>query len=107
LVVRGQRVVFGSDLAALYGVTTKAFNQTFRRNLDRFPKDFVFQLTSEEFAPLKSQNAASNTGLNPALRSQIVTLKTPGSGRHRKYLPWAFTEHGAIMAATLLPVNAP
>ncbi len=87
--IRGQRVVLDTDLAAFYGETTKRFNQQVNRNLARFPEDFMFQLTEEEFA---------------ALRLQFATLK-PGRGQHRKYLPYAFTEHGAIMAATLL--NSP
>ncbi len=84
--IRGQRVVLDTDLAAFYGETTKRFNQQVNRNLARFPEDFMFQLTEGEFA---------------ALRLQFATLK-PGRGQHRKYLPYAFTEHGAIMAATLL-----
>jgi hypothetical protein len=75
-----------SKLAALYGVTTKRFNEQVRRNQKRFPADFMFQLTSEE---------------SSALRSQFATLK-PGRGQHRKYLPYVFTEHGAIMVATIL-----
>ncbi len=86
LILRGQRVLLDGDLAALYGVTTKRLNQQVRRNLARFPSDFMFQLTAEE---------------TEALRLQFATLKT-GRGRHRKYLPFAFTEHGAIMAATIL-----
>jgi ORF6N domain len=88
-VVRGQRVLLDSDLATLYGVTTKAFNQAVRRNLQRFPADFLLQLTEAE---------------GDSLRSQFVTLKS-GRGQHRKYQPMAFTEHGAIMAATIL--NSP
>jgi phage regulator Rha-like protein len=84
--IRGHRVVLDTDLAAFYGETTKRFNQQVNRNLKRFPPDFMFQLDDEEFA---------------ALRLQSATLK-PGRGQHRKYLPHAFTEHGAIMAATLL-----
>lgn len=87
--IRGQRVVLDADLAAFYGETTKRFNQQVGRNLTRFPDDFMFRLDDEEFA---------------ALRLQIATLKA-GRGQHRKYLPYAFTEHGAIMAATLL--NSP
>ena len=86
LVLRGHRVLLDAELAALYGVTTKVFNQAVKRNLDRFPKDFSFQLSMAE----------AN-----ALRSRIVTLKR-GRGQHRKYLPYAFTEHGAIMVATIL-----
>lgn len=88
-VVRGRRVLLDSDLAALYGVTTKAFNQAARRNIERFPPDFLLQLTDSE--TLSS-------------RSQIVTLNR-GRGYNVKYLPLAFTEHGAIMAATIL--NSP
>jgi phage regulator Rha-like protein len=87
--LRGQRVILDSELAMLYGVETKRLNEQVKRNLDRFPADFMFQLTTDEQA---------------ALRSQIATLK-PGRGQHRKYPPYAFTEHGAIMAATLL--NSP
>jgi hypothetical protein len=89
LVLRGHRVLLDAELAVLYGVTTKRFNEQVRRNRERFPADFMFQLTAEEHA---------------GLRSQIATLK-PGRGQHRKYLPYAFTEHGAIMAATIL--NSP
>lgn len=87
--VRGQRVLLDSDLAALYEVETKRFNEAVRRNLAKFPADFMFQLAADEWA---------------ALRSQFATLDAApgGRGRHRKYLPYAFTEHGAIMAANLL-----
>jgi hypothetical protein len=90
--VRGQRVLLDSDLAALYEVETKRFNEAVRRNLAKFPADFMFQLAADEWA---------------ALRSQFATLDAApgGRGRHRKYLPHAFTEHGAIMAANLL--NSP
>ena len=87
--IRGQRVVLDADLAAFYGETTKRFNQQVGRNLARFPEDFMFRLDDEEYS---------------ALRLQIATLKA-GRGQHRKYLPYAVTEHGAIMAATLL--NSP
>ena len=87
--IRGQRVVLDTDLAAFYGETTKRFNQQVNRNRVRFPEDFMFQLNEEEFA---------------ALRLQFATLKA-GRGQHRKYAPYVFTEHGAIMAATLL--NSP
>ena len=87
--IRGQRVVLDTDLAAFYGETTKRFNQQVRRNLARFPADFMFQLDADEFTALRLQSATLNAG----------------RGQHRKYLPLAFTEHGAIMAATLL--NSP
>jgi hypothetical protein len=89
LVIRGQRVMLDADLAQLYGVSTKAFNQAVRRNRGRFPADFLLDLSNQEVA---------------SLRSQFVTLKT-GRGEHRKYRQLAFTEHGAIMAATIL--NSP
>jgi hypothetical protein len=78
------------ELARIYGVTTKVFNQAVKRNKKKFPLDFMFQLTAEEYEGLRSQFAISN-------RSQFVT----GSQRHRnpRYVPYAFTEHGAIMAA--------
>ena len=86
LLVRGMRVLLDTDLAALYGVTTKRLNEQVKRNIERFPGDFAFQLTAEESAHL---------------RSQVATLDG-GRGRHRKYLPHVFTEHGAIMAASVL-----
>ena len=104
LVLRGHKVLLDAELAALYEVTTKRFNEQVRRNRKRFPEDFMFQLTAQELAALRSQIATSNAPtaqeLRP-LRSQIATLKG-GRGQHRKYLPYAFTEHGAIMAATIL-----
>jgi hypothetical protein len=87
--IRGQKVMLDSDLARIYGVPTKALNQAVKRNAKRFPPDFLFQLTAEEA---------------DSLRSQIVTLKS-GRGQHRKFLPYAFTENGAIMAANVL--NSP
>ena len=84
--LRGQRVILDADLAALYGVEIRRLNEQIKRNLDRFPADFMFRLAAEEF---------------DSLRSQFGTLKT-GRGQHRKYLPYAFTEHGAIMAAMVL-----
>ncbi len=92
-IVRGQRVMFDSDLARLYGVTTMVFNQAIKRNVARFPRDFLFQLTRDEVENLKSQIVISSS-----------TSLAPLSGRHGgvRKLPWAFTEHGAIMAATIL-----
>jgi phage regulator Rha-like protein len=89
LELRGQRVLLDSDLAALYGVTTKRLNQQVRRNADRFPDDFLMKLSNQDVA---------------ILRLQIATLRF-GHGQHRKHPPLAFTEHGAIMAATIL--NSP
>ncbi|HUT53267.1 MAG TPA: ORF6N domain-containing protein [bacterium] len=84
LVIRGQRIVLDADLAELYGVTTKVLNQAVKRNRDRFPKDFMFKLNNREVRNLMSQIAISS-----------------GHGGRRK-LPYAFTEHGAIMAANVL-----
>lgn len=85
--IRGQKVMLDADLAKLYGVTTKRLNEQVRRNIDRFPGDFMFQLNAREY---------------DFLRSQIATSKSqPGSGG-RRYLPYVFTEHGAIMAASVL-----
>jgi SpoVK/Ycf46/Vps4 family AAA+-type ATPase len=86
MVVRGTKVIIDEDLAVFYGVTTKRLNEQVKRNPGRFPPDFVFQLTEGE---------------SRVLRSQIATIKT-GRGRHRKYNPYAFTEHGALMAASVL-----
>lgn len=97
-IVRGQRVMLDADLAQLYGVTTTVFNQAIRRNLDRFPSDFVFEIGHEEHARLISQIVTSNA-VSAGLRSQTVTLKGRG-GRRKPSL--VFTEHGAIMAATIL-----
>src|SRR5580658_1789309 len=82
-ILRGQRVLLDAELAALYGVTTKRLNQQVRRNLKRFPADFLFELTAEEFANLKLHFATSSWG-------------------GRRSPPLAFTEHGAIQAATIL-----
>ena len=87
--VRGMRVMLDSDLAKLYDVELKRLLEQVKRNLERFPEDFMFQLTPQELT---------------SLRSQIATLKV-GRGQHRKYMPYAFTEHGAIMLASVL--NSP
>ena len=103
LTIRGQRVILDADLARLYGVPTKRFNEAFKRNRQRFPDDFAFQLTAAEFNNLRSQIATSSrSSIGPSgseqNRSQIVTSSHGG----RRYLPWAFTEHGAVMAANIL-----
>ena len=96
--IRGVGVIVDSDLAALYGVPTLVFNQAVKRNAKRFPSDFLCQLNEEEFAKLKSMIENPAGEISGPLRSQNVILK-PGRGQHRKYPPWVFTEHGAIMAA--------
>ena len=88
LVLRSQRVILDEQLAALYDVTTKRLNEQVRRNIDRFPADFMFQLTAKEATDLRSQSATS---------------KAVAGGRGgRRYLPYAFTEYGAIQAAHTL-----
>jgi hypothetical protein len=93
--IRGQRVMVDSDLAVIYQVTTKRLNQQFTRNRKRFPVDFAFRLTAGEFTNLRSQIATSSSGL----RLQFATSNGRGG---RRYLPWVFTEHGAIMLASVL-----
>lgn len=85
LYLRDQKIILDADLAELYGVTVKRLNEQVKRNLARFPSDFLFQLTRAEQDVLRSQIATSNNGRGG-----------------RRYLPYAFTEHGAIMAATVL-----
>jgi hypothetical protein len=93
--IRDQRVMVDSDLAAIYRVTTKRLNQQFMRNRKRFPVDFAFRLTAGEFTNLRSQIATSSSGL----RLQFATSNGRGG---RRYLPWVFTEYGAIMLASVL-----
>ena len=107
--IRGQQVLLDSDLAILYGVETKRLNQQVKRNIERFPKDFMFQLTQEEMICLRSQIATLNEGTN--LRSQIATssqevglksqIVTSSHGGVR-YLPYAFTENGIAMLSSVL-----
>jgi len=85
MVIRGEKVILDSDLAALYGVETRRLNEQVRRNIDKFPADFMFQLTKEEFDDLKSQIAISSSGWG---------------GRRKP--PLVFTEHGALQAANVL-----
>jgi hypothetical protein len=92
LLVRGQKVILDSDLAELYEVETKMFNRAIKRNLERFPDDFMFQLTATEFDFLRRQSGTSN------LRSQIGTSSWGG----RRYLPYAFTEQGVAMLSSVL-----
>jgi len=84
--IRGQKVMLDTDLARLYSVETKALKQAVNRNIERFPEDFMFEITRDEYY---------------SLRSQIVTLET-GRGKHSKYLPYAFTEQGVAMLSSVL-----
>ena len=92
LLIRGQKVMLDEDLADLYGVETKALNRAVRRNLDRFPGDFMLQLTAEEFANLRSQSGTSSAGAHA------------GASRWggRRYPPFAFSEQGVAMLSTVL-----
>jgi len=85
--IRGEKVMLDTDLAQLYGVSTGRLNEQLKRNKERFPEDFAFRLTRNEF---------------DALRSQIAIIEPGGRGRHRKYLPYVFTEHGVAMLSSIL-----
>ncbi|MCX6996604.1 MAG: ORF6N domain-containing protein [Kiritimatiellaeota bacterium] len=121
LCIRSQKVILDADLARIYGVATKVLNQAVKRNADRFPPDFLFQFIPQEVADMQSQlvtassvetdttqpidnkaDRGNRSQIVTSSRSQSVTLKR---GQNIKYLPYAFTEHGAIMAATVL--NSP
>jgi hypothetical protein len=99
LLIRGQKVMLDKDLAELYGVETKTLNQATKRNCGRFPDDFMFQLTWEETAILRSQFVTLNAEPGDRSRSQSVTLKR---GRNTKYRPYAFTEQGVAMLSSVL-----
>ena len=99
--IRGQRVILDRDLAALYGVETRVLNQAVRRNMDRFPEDFMFQLTLEEWQTMSSQIVTTedtDKQTDSILKSQIVISSWGGTRK----LPFAFTEHGVVMLASLL-----
>src|SRR5438477_12519839 len=107
--ILGVRVMLDSDLAAIYGVSTKRLNEQVKRNLKRFPADFTFQLTAKESGALRSQIATSSESNHPQnatgsksrsmLKSQIATSSSHGGRRSH---PYAFTEYGALMAANVL-----
>jgi hypothetical protein len=113
--IRGVQVMLDSDLAELYETSVKVLNQAVKRNIERFPRDFMFQLTEKEFKILWSQPVTANLEWNKNnslrfqngtleskyLRSQSVTLDT-GRGKHRKYLPYVFTEQGVSMLSGIL-----
>jgi hypothetical protein len=117
LTFRGQKVVLDSDLARVYGVTTKRLNEQLRRNRKRFPEDFAFQLSIEEYESLRSQFAildeggssrepirsqsATASGRSQSIRSQFATAFR----RNIRYRPWAFTEHGALQVANVLQTD--
>jgi hypothetical protein len=97
--IRGEKALLDSDLAALYGVSTKVLNQAVKRNADRFPEDFMFQLSADEWDRLRSQIVTRSKGSDPNW-SQIVT----SSRKHRglSYRPYAFTEQGVAMLSSVL-----
>jgi len=99
--IRGERVMLDFDLASLYEVETKVLNQAVKRNIKRFPEDFMFQLTSLEWSEISIQSEKINSSLNGNInlnRSQFVT----GSQKHRGNLPFAFTEQGVAMLSGVL-----
>lgn len=98
--LRGVQVLLDSHLAEMYAVETKALNRAVKRNADRFPASFCFQLSAEEWADLRFQFGTSSP--EASLRFQSGTLETPARGRHRKYLPYAFTEQGIAMLSAVL-----
>ena len=99
--IRGKQVILDSDVAMLYHYETRKINQTVKRNKERFPEKFCFQLTETETENLRLQIATSSLE-NESLRSQIVILNKNGRGQHRKYLPYVFTEQGIAMLSGLL-----
>jgi len=100
--IRKAKVVLDSDLAKLYGVPTKRRNEAVSRNAERFPSDFSFMITAQEFANLRSQIATLSSSNDAGQRSQSAILENETHGRHRKYAPRVFTAHGALMAANVL-----
>ena len=98
--IRGERVMIDRDLATLYEIETKALNLAVKRNISRFPKDFMFQLSKEEAEALRFQFETLNKSQD-SLRLQTATLKK-GRGKHTKYLPYAFTEQGVAMLSGIL-----
>ena len=97
--IRGVQVMFDRDLAELYGVPTKALNQAVKRNIERFPERFMFRMSNEDIANLRSQIVTASA--ETSLRSQIVTLNKK-QGQHLKYMPYAFTEQGIAMLSAVL-----
>lgn len=97
--IRGERAIIDRDLANLYEIETKRLKEAVKRNIKRFPKDFMFKLTKEEWEDIRFQVEAVEN--DNSLRSQIATLKK-GRGQHSKYMPYAFTEQGVAMLSGIL-----
>ncbi len=100
LSIRGEKVILDADLAVLYGVTTKRLNEQVKRNRERFPKDFMFQLNADEKAEVLAKGDHLTNAELTNLKSHFATSSSGWGGR--RSLPYAFTEHGAIMAASVL-----
>ncbi|HAF94466.1 MAG: hypothetical protein A2X34_07750 [Elusimicrobia bacterium GWC2_51_8] len=96
--IRGQKVILDCDLAAIYGVPTRRLNEQVKRNKDKFPEDFAFRLTQREVADLAAQTVKT---VRPVMRSQFATAYK----RNLRFPPYAFTEHGAVMAANVLNIK--
>jgi len=102
--IRGKQVMIDRDLAELYGVETRAINQAVKRNLERFPEEFRFQLTSEEYEFLRSQFATLNEDISSSRSQSVILDKDSESmrGKNLKYLPYVFTEQGVAMLSAVL-----
>ena len=106
--IREKQVMLDSDVAMLYNYPTKRINETVNRNKQRFPENFCFQLTNEEYEVIRCKNVTLNQNnmqekIDNSLRSQFATLnENIGRGKHRKYLPYVFTEQGISMLAGIL-----
>ena len=97
--IRGERVMLDFDLAALYEVETRVLNQAVKRNIKRFPEDFMFRLTELEWENMRLQIVTSSSAISPS--SQTVMMEIP-KNRTEKYLPYAFTEQGVAMLSSVL-----
>jgi hypothetical protein len=102
VVVRGLRVLLDETLASLYGVPVKALNQAVSRNRERFPTDFMFQLSLAETHRLRSQFVTLDAESRTTTEEEGATRRRPGRGRHRKFRPFAFTEQGVAMLSSVL-----
>jgi hypothetical protein len=100
-IIRGHKVMVDVDLAVLYGVDAKRLNEAVKRNMKRFPSDFMFQLTREEADKLRPRSQFVTLKRGDSLRSQFATLKN-NRGLHRKYIPYVFTEYGVAMLSSVL-----
>ncbi len=100
--IRSEKVMLDFDLAELYKVETRVFNQAVKRNIDSFPKDFMFRLTEKEWLLISSSQNVMLEEVNKSKSSQIVMMNRLPKNRTNKYLPYAFTEHGVAMLSSVL-----